>query len=168
MRGAKKRETKNTMSERLNYAKAAPGVYKAMLSLHNYLENQSGLEKQLLDLVCLRVSQINGCAFCTDMHWRDLRAADVSEPHLYLLTVWREAPGYSQRERAALEWAEAVTRLTNQTVSDEAYRIAREQFTDAELANLTLAVVAINGWNRLGIAFQAQVPVHQTAAPAAG
>jgi AhpD family alkylhydroperoxidase len=146
------------MTERLNYAKAAPGGYRAMLGLHEYLEKQSGLEKELLDLVFLRASQINGCAFCIDMHWRDLRDAGVPESRLYMLNAWREAPIYSERERAALEWAEAVTRLTSQEVPDETYRIAREQFTEQEIANLTLAVVAINGWNRLSISFRKAVP----------
>jgi len=149
--------------ERINYPKAAPGVYKAMLSLHEYLEKHSRLESELLNLVYLRVSQINGCAFCVDMHWKDLRAVGASEAHLYMLNVWREVSGYSQRERAALEWAEAVTKLTDQNVPDETYRIAREQFTEAEMANLTLAIVAINGWNRLNIAFQKDVPAPETA-----
>jgi len=151
------------MNQRLSYGKAAPGVYKAMLALHESVE-KSGLEKELIDLVCLRVSQVNGCAFCIDMHWRDLRAAGFNESRLYLLSVWREAEAYSQRERAALEWAESVTRLANQEVPDEVYRVAREQFSEAELAALALAVVAINGWNRLNIAFRTPVPEHETAA----
>jgi AhpD family alkylhydroperoxidase len=153
------------MSERLNWAKAAPGAYKAMLSLHDYLEKQSGLEKELLDLLYLRVSQINGCAFCIDMHWKDLRSSRISEAHLYLLNAWREAPGYSPRERAALEWAEAVTKLTNQDVPDETYRVVREQFTETEVANLTLAIVAINGWNRLSISFHKQAPRYELVEP---
>jgi AhpD family alkylhydroperoxidase len=137
------------MNQRLSYGKVAPAVYKAMLALQDSVD-KSGLEKDLMDLVCLRVSQINGCAFCIDMHWRDLRAKGFSEQQLYLLSVWREAEGYSGRQRAALE------------VPDEVYRVAREQFSEAELANLTLAVIAINGWNRLNVAFRTPVPAHAT------
>ena len=149
------------MNERLSYGKAAPAVYKAMLALQDFAD-KSGLEKDLMDLVCLRVSQINGCGFCIDMHWRDLRAKGFNEQQLYMLSVWREAEGYSGRQRAALEWAESVTRLANQEVTDEVYRVAREQFSEAELAHLTLAVIAINGWNRLNVAFRTPVPAHAT------
>ena len=149
------------MNQRLNYSKAAPAVYKAMLALQDSVD-KSGLEKDLMDFLCLRISQINGCAFCIDMHWRDLRAKGFSEQQLYLLSVIREAEVYSGRQRAALEWAESVTRLANQEVSDEVYRVAREQFSEAELANLTLAVIAINGWNRLNVAFRTPVPARAT------
>jgi len=151
------------MPARMNYAKAAPGVIEAMLRLHEYL-GQSGIEEPLLDLVYLRVSQINGCAYCLDMHWKDLRALGETEQKLSMLNAWREAPGYSDRERAALAWAEAVTQIAEGHVSDEAYREARQQFTEADLANLTLAVVSINGWNRLNIAFRIEAGNYQPAA----
>ena len=141
------------MKERLNFLATTPNVVKAMLGLHKPL-SQSGLEKCLLDLVYFRVSQINGCAFCLDMHSKDLRAEGETEQRLYVLEAWRESPFYSDRERAALAWAEAVTTLSNKDVPDDVYEQARAQFSEAELVNLTLAVIAINGWNRLNIAFR--------------
>ena len=104
----------------------------------------------------LRASQINGCAYCLDMHWKDLRAAGESEQKLSLLDAWRESPGFTERERAALAWTEAVTLITVGHVADEVYNLARAQFNEADLENLTLAVVAINGWNRLNIAFRTE------------
>jgi AhpD family alkylhydroperoxidase len=141
------------MQERINYAKAAPEVYATMFAVHRFLE-QSGLEENLLNLVYLRASQMNGCAYCVDMHWKDLRAAGEPEQKLYMLSAWREWSGYSQREQAALEWTEAVTRLTDGAVPDRIYELTKAQFTDAELATLTLAVAAINSWNRLNVAFR--------------
>lgn len=141
------------MEVRINYFKAAPEVYKKMLGLHEYLQS-CGLEEKLLDLVYLRASQINGCAYCIDMHSKDLRALGEPEQKLYLLNAWRESPGYSERERAALEWTESVTLVTQGFVPDAVYQIARQQFSEHELANLTLAIVAINGWNRLNVAFR--------------
>ncbi|MFB3815543.1 MAG: carboxymuconolactone decarboxylase family protein [Terriglobales bacterium] len=148
------------MQQRMDYLKAAPGVYEALLGVHKYL-GRSGLDEGLLDLVYLRVSQINGCAFCVDMHWKDLRSRGENEQRLYMLNVWREWDGYSERERAALEWAEAVTRLEHGEVPDNVYRQAREQFSEAELANLTLAVTAINSWNRMNIAFRKEAGKYQ-------
>jgi len=139
------------MEARINYQKVAPGVYEAMFGLGNYLR-KSGLEESLINLVCLRASQINGCAYCLDMHWKDLRAAGENEQRLYGLDAWEESPYYSERERAALAWTEAVTNLREGHVSDEAYERVRNVFTEKELADLTLAVVTINGWNRLNIA----------------
>ncbi len=141
------------MKPRMDFLANTPDVVRAMLGLHKPLF-QSGLEKGLLDLVFFRVSQINGCAFCLDMHSKDLRAAGETEQRLYLLEAWRESPFYSDRERAALAWAEAVTTLSNKEVPDDVYEQARAQFSEKELANLTLAVVAINGWNRFNIAFR--------------
>ena len=113
-----------------------------------------GREDRPADLVNLRVSQINGCAFCLDMHSKDLRARGETEQRLYMLDAWHEAPQlYDERERAALAWAEAVTRLDHKSVPDAVYDLAKAQFSDAELVQLTLTVVAINGWNRLNIAF---------------
>ncbi len=120
--------------------------------------------RELVDLICVRVSQINGCAYCIDMHTKDLRAHGETEQRLYLLNAWRESPFYTERERAALAWAEAVTRLTEGQVPDDIYEQAREQFSKAELANLTLATVAINSWNRFNIAFRTVPGSYQPAA----
>src|SRR5215469_4346015 len=143
------------MSPRMNYFKAAPDVLQAMLKLSEAVA-QSGLDERLLNLITLRASKINGCAFCVDMHWKDLKALGESDQRLYMLDVWRESPGYSDRERAALAWTEAVTLLHEGHVPDDVYHQAREQFSEAELAKLTLAVVAINGWNRLNVAFRTE------------
>lgn len=148
------------MQQRMDYVKVAPGAYDAMLGLHKYL-GHSGLDDRLLNLLYLRVSQVNGCAFCVDMHWKDLRSVGEDEQRLYMLSAWREWPGYSERERAALEWAEAVTRLERGEVPDAVYRQAREQFSEAELADLTLAVAAINSWNRFNIAFRKEAGKYQ-------
>jgi AhpD family alkylhydroperoxidase len=130
-----------------------PDIFKAMLGLASGFEN-STLEHSLLELVKLRASQINGCGFCVDMHTKDARLEGETEQRLYLLSVWREAPGvYTEREQAALAWTEAVTRLEHQHVPDAVYDQAHAQFSDEELARLTLAIVAINGWNRFNIAF---------------
>ncbi len=140
---------------RIQYPKAAPEVFRAMLDLEQQVE-KGGLEASLLDLVKLRASQINGCAYCIDMHSKDARARGESEQRLYALDAWRETPFYSKRERAALAWTEAVTLVTNGHVPDKVYEEVRQQFSDAEVARLTLAVVAINGWNRFGIAFRTE------------
>ena len=141
------------MKPRLNLMELDPSLLRAMFGLGAPLA-KSGLESGLIDLVNFRVSQINGCAYCLDMHSKDLRAAGETEQRLYMLEAWREAPLYSERERAALAWAEAMTLLTNKDVPDEVYEQARAQFTEQELAMLSLAVVAINSWNRLNIAFR--------------
>lgn len=141
------------MESRMNYATAAPGTLEAMLALSQSLR-QSGLEESLIDLVCLRASQMNGCAYCVDMHWKDLRAGGCDEQKLYMLNAWREWTRYSERERAALDWTEAVTLVSVGHVPEEVYQNTRRQFTDSELAWLTLAVVTINGWNRMNIAFR--------------
>jgi AhpD family alkylhydroperoxidase len=130
-----------------------PDVYSAMLGLSSVVA-AAGLEPALIGLVKVRASQINGCGYCIDMHTKEARHAGETEQRLYLLSAWREAPMYSARERAALAWTEAVTRLQDQHVPDEVYRQAREQFDEQQLVKLTLAVVAINGWNRFAIAFQ--------------
>src|SRR5215470_14876839 len=141
------------MDQRLNYGEIAPGAVKALYGLSMYA-HKSGLEESLLNLVYFRVSQINGCAYCLDMHSKDLRAAGEIEQRLYVLEAWRESPFYSERERAALAWAEAVTTLKNKEVPDDVYEQARAQFSEEELVNLTLAVTAINSWNRLNVAFR--------------
>jgi AhpD family alkylhydroperoxidase len=137
----------------MSYAKAA-GARDALLGVQKYLD-QCGVEKPLLNLLCLRASQINGCAYCIDMHWKDLRADGESEQRLYMLNAWRESPEfYSERERAALAWTEAVTQITRGHVPDEVYAAARKQFSETELADLTLAITTINSWNRMNIAFR--------------
>jgi AhpD family alkylhydroperoxidase len=143
------------MESRLNYTKLAPGGVQAMYKMHKYVE-ESGLEQSLLELVKTRASQINGCAYCIDMHTKDARALGESEQRLYLLSAWREAPFYTARERAALAWTEVVTLISESRASDEDYAAAREQFSEEELVNLTLAVISINGWNRLAISFRAE------------
>ncbi len=136
---------------RFHYTKAAEGGYKAMLGLEAFLHS-CGLEAGLIHLLKLRVSQINGCAFCIDMHWKDLRALGETEQRLYSLDAWHESPFYSDRERAALAWAEAVTQLADGHVPDEVYRRVRDQFDEQGVANLTFVVATINAWNRLAIA----------------
>ena len=148
------------MEQRVDYMKVAPGVLQAMLNLEKYLI-QSGLERELIDLVKLRASQINGCAYCIDMHWKDLRAEGASEQKLYGLDAWVESTYYTDRERAALAWTEAVTRLDDRQVSDPVFELARRFFSEKELADLTLCIVAINGWNRLNIAFRQPAGTYQ-------
>jgi AhpD family alkylhydroperoxidase len=138
------------MQPRLNL-QSAPGVYKAMLGLEEYLRH-CGLEEGLLHLIKLRASQLNGCAYCLDMHWKDLRAVGENEQRLYSLDAWRESPYYSERERAALAWTEAVTLVAEEHVPDHVYEEVRQHFAEKELCDLTLAVAAINAWNRLSIA----------------
>jgi AhpD family alkylhydroperoxidase len=150
------------MEMRLDPRKAAPEVYRAMLALESAVQ-ATGLESHLLNLVKLRASQINGCAYCIDMHSKDLRAEGESEERLYLLEAWREAPFYSDRERAALAWTEAVTLIPAGHVPNDVYEEARAHFTEDELVKLTLAIVAINGWNRFGIAFRAPPGHYQPA-----
>ena len=146
------------MKARLDFRKASPEADKAMMGLHMFVRN-CGLDHGLLELVKLRASQINGCAHCIDMHTKEMRAAGESEQRLYLLNAWRESPFYSERERAALAWTEAVTLLGGSQVPDDVFEDARRQFSETELVNLTMAIVAINGANRLNIAFRT-VPGH--------
>jgi AhpD family alkylhydroperoxidase len=142
------------MSSRASYQKAAPEVFQGMLALSAVVQ-KSGLPAGLVDLIHYRVSQMNGCAYCLDMHSKDLRARGETEQRIYMISAWREMPHlYDARERAALAWAEAVTRLTDQEVSDEVYEQAAQEFSEKELTQLTLAVIAINGWNRLNVAFR--------------
>ncbi len=140
------------MQSRLDFPTAAPGAVKAMLGLQAYVA-QSGLEPSLLELVKFRASQINGCAYCLDMHSKDARARGETEQRLYALNAWRETPFYTDRERAALAWTEAVTLVAHDHVPDSVYGEVRQHFTDQELVDLTLAAIAINGWNRLSIGF---------------
>ncbi len=148
------------MEERIHYTKVSPGAYHAMLELEKYL-SQCGLEESLLNLVKLRASQINGCAYCLDMHWKDLRATGESEQRLYSLDAWEESPYYSDRERAALAWTEAVTRVSETHVPDELYEEVKKHFSEKEIADLTVALAAINGWNRLAIAGRTKPGTYQ-------
>ncbi len=148
------------MESRLDYRNAAPGALEAMLGLERYT-HASGLEPSLLELVKMRASQLNGCAYCLDMHSKDARAAGEAEQRLYVLAAWREAPFYSDRERAALAWTEAVTLISANDMPDALYAQVREHFSEKELVDLTLAIIAINGWNRLAISFRAEVGSYQ-------
>jgi AhpD family alkylhydroperoxidase len=147
---------------RLDFAQLAPGARMAMFGVEKYAR-ESGLEAPLLELVRLRASQINGCAYCIDMHTKDARAQGETEQRLYTLSVWREAPFFTSRERAALEWTEAVTEIAASHAPDDVYDRARAEFTETELVNLTMAIVAINGWNRLAIAFRQVAGTYQPA-----
>jgi len=137
----------------MDYVKAAPDGYQAMSALESYVR-LSGLEHSLLELVKTRASQINGCAFCLDMHTKDARAGGETEQRLYALSAWQETPFFTDRERVALAWTEAVTRVADTHIPDDVFERVRQQFTEKELADLTLAIVTINGWNRLAIAFR--------------
>jgi AhpD family alkylhydroperoxidase len=139
------------MKARMNLMNVNPGIIHAMLGLEKQV-SKGGLDNKLLDLVRMRASQINGCAYCLDMHSKDARTAGETEQRLYGLNAWRETPYYSARERAALEWTEALTLVTEGHVPDDVYERIRQEFSEDELAHLSLAIVAINGWNRLNVA----------------
>lgn len=141
------------MEERLDYGKIAPGAMKAMYALGQY-EKTTDLDPLLLDLVKLRASQINGCPYCVDMHTKDARVKGETEQRLYALSVWRETPFYTERERAALLWTEALTLISETHVPNEIYEQVRPHFSEKELVDLTLAIVLINGWNRFAISFR--------------
>lgn len=148
--------TTETSDVRLDYSVALPAGLEAMLALEAAV-HRSSLEPLLLELVKTRASQINGCAHCLDMHTKDARALGETEQRLYLLPAWREAPCYSERERAALEWTEAITRIADTGVPDALYARLRRHFDEKTLVDLTLAIIAINGWNRMAVAFRTEV-----------
>lgn len=152
------------MEPRIDYAKAAPEIRAAMMGLERPV-HQTALDRGLLELVKLRASLINGCAYCVDMHTKVARSQGETEQRLYAISLWRETPFYSERERAALAWTEAVTLISVDHVPDHVYQVARQQFTEKELVDLTLAIVAINGWNRLAIAFRTVPGTFQVGAP---
>jgi AhpD family alkylhydroperoxidase len=143
------------MKARINYAKADPKAVQLLLAVEAHI-GASSLEPKLLHLVKMRASQINGCAFCLDMHSKDARADGETEQRLYSLDAWEEAPYYSDRERAALEWTESITLLNNGRVPDSSYERVRARFNEAEIATLTLAVAMINSWNRLNVALRTE------------
>jgi AhpD family alkylhydroperoxidase len=149
------------METRLDYGKIAPGALKAMIELEKYVRG-CGLEPSLIELVKVRASQINGCAYCIDMHAKDARAEGETEQRLYLLSSWREAPFYTDRERAALAWTEAQTEIATYGVEDELYEEVSEHFSEKELVDLTTAIIAINGWNRFGVTFRPEVGSYQS------
>lgn len=148
------------LPRRIDYSKLVPGAVNAVLGMEKYIQS-CGLEHSLIELVKMRASYLNGCAYCVDMHSKDARAAGETEQRLYAIPVWRETPFFSERERAALAWTEAVTEIGRDGVSDTLYEAACAQFSDVELANLTMAVVTINAWNRLAIALGADVGSYQ-------
>ena len=148
------------MTRRIDLAAVAPGAYQAMATVEQYVRS-SGLEHSLIELVKVRASYLNGCAYCVDMHTRDARAAGEGEQRLYAVPVWRETPFFTPRERAALAWTEAVTDLPRSDVSDALYADVRSHFTEQELVNLTMAVIAINGWNRTSVAFRTEPGSYQ-------
>ena len=150
------------MEPRIDFLKVGQGAINALLGVEKYVHS-SGLEPTLLDLIKLRASQINGCAYCIDMHWKDLRAAGESEQRLYGLDAWEESPYYSDRERAALAWTEAVTNIHEGHVPDSVFEYVRKSFTDKELVDLTVAITAINSWNRLNIAARTVPGTYQPA-----
>ena len=140
------------MQPRLEYRKLAPKAVEALYAVERYVHD-SGLELRLLELVKVRAPQINGCAYCVDMHTKDARANGETEQRLYAVAVWKEAPFFTEWERAALGWTEAVTLVSRDQVPDEVYEDARRQFDERQLIDLTMAVIAINGWNRLAVSF---------------
>jgi AhpD family alkylhydroperoxidase len=140
---------------RVDYAEAAPDALRAQLAVETYVR-RTRLERPLIELVKLRASIMNGCAYCVDMHTKDARAAGETEQRLYAVPVWRETPFFSTRERAALAWTEAVTALDG-GIGDDLYAAARAEFGESELIDLTMAIIAINGWNRLSVAFRTPV-----------
>jgi AhpD family alkylhydroperoxidase len=153
-----------TMTEqafgRFDYKLAAPDAYRAQLGLETYVRG-SGLEQSLLELIKLRASVLNGCAYCVDMHTKDARLAGETEQRLYAVAVWRDTPFFTARERAALAWTDAVTDVSRTHVPDDAYAAVEAQFTEAEIVKLTMAIIAINGWNRLAVAFRQPVGSYQ-------
>lgn len=154
--------TAESIEPRIDYRKVAPEAIRALAEVERYARG-SNIEPALLELVRLRVSMINGCAYCVDMHSKDARARGESEQRLYAVSVWREAPFFSARERAALAWTDAVTQVSTDHVPDEVYRAVREQFDEKELVDLTMAVIAINSWNRLAISFRALAGTYEPA-----
>src|SRR5436305_79574 len=151
------------MKARLDYKKLAPTALKGMLELERYVTN-CGFDHKLLHLIKMRASQINGCAYCIDMHSKDARAEGETEQRLYGLSAWREAPFYTDRERAALAWTEALTLVSDGPVPDALYQEARRHFSEKELVDLTLALIAINAWNRLSISFRTVPGTYRSAA----
>lgn len=148
------------MEPRINIGNVSPDAFHAMSGLEMYVR-ESGLEKSLLELVKIRASQINGCAYCLDMHTKDARAAGETEQRIYTLSAWSETPFFNERERAALLWTETLTRLSQNDVPDEIFEEVRTQFSEQEMVNLSMAIVTINGWNRLRVGFRSVPGTYQ-------
>lgn len=146
--------------QRLNYGQVAPNGIKGLLEIEKYV-SESGLDRKIFELVKMRASQINGCAYCLDMHSKDARAEGETEQRLYLLNAWREAPFYSEKERAALAWTEALTLISENDISDDLYKEVSAYFDEQELMALTMTIIGINGWNRLAIAFRTEVGTYK-------
>jgi AhpD family alkylhydroperoxidase len=142
------------MEARLNAQQVSPAAYTAMVGLETFVRKASKLEPSLVELVRMRASQINGCAYCIDMHSKDARGEGETEQRLYALNAWRETPFFTARERAALAWTEALTLISEGHAPDDVYQLVKQSFSDEELVNLTVAVIAINGWNRLAISLR--------------
>jgi AhpD family alkylhydroperoxidase len=153
------------MQQRIDVTKVSPAAYQAVAALQSYVD-KSGLDAKLRELIKIRASQINGCAYCLAMHTRDARKLGETEERMHLLNAWREAPFYSARERAALEWVEAITLVAQGHVPDEAFETVRKQFSEKEIVDLTLAALAINSWNRVAIAFRVPPQVESKKAAA--
>jgi AhpD family alkylhydroperoxidase len=149
------------VAERIDVRRVAPEAYQALGAVQQFVD-QSALPRRLLELVKMRASQLNGCAFCLDMHSKDARALGESEQRLYVLDAWREAPFYTERERAALEWTEALTRIADGHAPDATYTLVRGQFSERETVDLTMAIIAINGWNRLAIGMRQEPGLYQS------
>lgn len=150
------------MKSRIEYAQVAPGAVEAMRALEKYVRT-CGIDPKLLELIKIRASQINGCAHCLDMHTKDARAQGETEQRICALNAWRETPFFTEKERAALAWTESVTQVSSSQVPDEVYESARQYFDEKELVNITIAIVAINGWNRLAVSFRSVPGAYQPA-----
>ncbi len=151
------------MAHRIDVDKVAPEAVRGMLGVEDYVRS-SGIEPSLLELVKLRASEMNGCAYCVDMHTKDARAQGEAEQRLYAVAVWQEAPFFTEGERAALAWTEAVTYVGYTHVPDDVYQRARQHFSEKELVDLTMALIAINGWNRLAVSFRKEAGTYQPGA----
>jgi AhpD family alkylhydroperoxidase len=161
------------MQSRVDPGKASPAAYSAMFALEEFVRKSSKLEASLIELIYMRSSQINGCAFCIDMHSKDARANGETEQRLYALAAWRESSFFTNRERAALAWTEALTLITEDHVPDSVYEEVKQEFSDEEMVNLTVAINTINGWNRIAISFRIlpgayTPPKHEPRRPIAG
>lgn len=151
------------MTPRLDYTKATPAGFQAVLGLETYVTGKSGLDSSLIHLIKLRASQINGCAYCVDMHVKEARKDGLPEQWIALVSVWREALVFSDRERAALGWTEALTNVSTSGAPDTDYDALRPHFTDSEISNLSLAIATINVWNRLAVGFRSPHPIDKAA-----
>ncbi len=149
------------MQARLDFTKASPTGLQAVLGLENFVVNESGLDRHLIHLLKLRASQINACAYCVDMHSKEARHSGLSEQWINLVSVWRESPVFDERERAVLEWTEALTNVADSGAPSETYEPLKDHFTEKEIMDLTVAISVINVWNRLAVGFRSQHPVDE-------